>query len=55
MKAGDVNLIEFTTEETESARARLENRNAKRRERHSKQKDQINSKRRERYAKIKDS
>ncbi len=38
LKAGEISLIETTTEETEAAKARLDNQRKKRKERHAKKK-----------------
>jgi hypothetical protein len=38
LRAGEINLIETTPEETEAAKARLDTQRKKRRERHARQK-----------------
>ena len=50
LKAGEIRLIDWTPEETKEAKARLDAQRKKRRERHTKNKDQVNVKRRELYS-----
>ncbi len=53
LKAGEISLIDCTPEESEAAKARLDENRKKRLARHTKNKDQVNAKRRERYARKK--
>jgi len=50
LKAGEIRLIDWTPEETKEAKARLDAQRKKRRERHTKNKDQVNAKSREIYS-----
>ena len=50
LRCGEISLFEKDPEEAEAAKARLEAKRAKRRERHTKNKDRINGKRRETFA-----
>ena len=50
LSCGEISLFEKDPEEAEAAKARLEAKRKKRRERHAKNKDQINARRRETYA-----
>jgi hypothetical protein len=47
LKSGEISLFEKDPEEAEAAKARLEAKRAKRRERYAKNKDKINARRRE--------
>jgi hypothetical protein len=49
LRCGEISLFEKDPEEAEAAKARLEAKRAKRRERHAKNKEKINAKRREAY------
>jgi hypothetical protein len=49
LRCGEISLFEKDPEAAEAAKARLEAKRAKRRERHAKNKDMINAKRRETY------
>lgn len=49
LRCGEISLFEFDQEEAEAAKARLEAKKAKRRERYAKNKDWINVRRRETY------
>lgn len=49
LRCGEISIFEKDPEEAEAAKARLEAKRAKRRERHAKNKDSINAKRRESY------
>jgi hypothetical protein len=50
LRCGEISLFEVDQEEAEAAKARLEAKRTKRRERYAKNKDRINAKRREMYA-----
>ncbi len=50
LSCGEISLFEKDPEEVEAAKARLEAKRAKRREKHAKSKDRINARRRESYA-----
>jgi hypothetical protein len=50
---GEISLFEFDQKEDEEAKARLEAKRAKRRERYAKNRDQINAKRRKEHARKK--
>jgi multidrug resistance efflux pump len=50
LRCGEISLFELDHEEAEAAKARLEAKRAKRRERHAKNKDRINAQRRETFA-----
>jgi hypothetical protein len=49
LRCGEISLFEVDQEEAEAAKARLEVKRAKRRERHAKNKDRINANRRAAY------
>lgn len=55
LQAGEINLIEIVPVEAEKAKARLEARNAARREQYARKKEKINAKRRKRYSREKTS
>jgi hypothetical protein len=50
LRCGEISLFEVNQKEAEAAKARLEAKSEKRRERHAKNKENINARRRETYA-----
>ena len=50
LRCGEISLFEKDPEEAEAAKARLEAKRAKRRERYARNKEKINARRRETYA-----